>query len=43
MSSFGVGELGLHLCYETRATIALRRALVQHPAFARELLGIDAG
>ena len=21
MSSFGVGELGLHLCYETRATI----------------------
>ena len=26
MSSFGVGELGLHLCYETTATIALRRA-----------------
>ena len=26
MSSFGVGELGLHLCYETPATIALRRA-----------------
>jgi phenylacetate-CoA ligase len=25
MSSFGVGELGLHLCYETRATVALRR------------------
>ena len=26
MSSFGVGELGLHLCYETPATIGLRRA-----------------
>jgi phenylacetate-CoA ligase len=39
VSSFGVGELGLHLCYETRATIALRRASFRHPAFARGFLG----
>jgi len=39
VSSFGVGELGLHLCYETRATISLRRAASGHPAFARGLLG----
>ena len=39
MSSFGVGELGLHLCYETPATIALRRAAFSHPSFARDLLG----
>ena len=37
-SSFGVGELGLHLCYETRATIGLRRASLGNPAFARDLL-----
>jgi phenylacetate-CoA ligase len=42
ISSFGVGELGLHLCYETRATVALRRAAMKHPALARELFG-DAG
>ncbi len=41
MSSFGVGELGLHLLYETTATIGLRRALFATPSFARELLGID--
>jgi phenylacetate-CoA ligase len=40
MSSFGVGELGLHLCYETAATIGLRRALFKNPAFARGLLGV---
>jgi phenylacetate-coenzyme A ligase PaaK-like adenylate-forming protein len=41
MSSFGVGELGLHLCHETPATIGLRRATLGHPAFARDLLGVD--
>ena len=39
MSSFGVGELGLHLCYETPATIGLHRASLGNPAFARDLLG----
>ena len=39
ISSFGVGELGLHLCYETRATVALRRAAIRHPALAGELFG----
>ncbi len=39
MSSFGVGELGLHLCYETPATIGLRRASFNDPSFARDLLG----
>jgi phenylacetate-CoA ligase len=34
-SSFGVGELGLHLCFETPATIALRRA-----AFTDRLTGL---
>jgi phenylacetate-CoA ligase len=43
MSSFGVGELGLHLCYETPATIALRRAALGTPAFARDLFGAGAG
>ncbi len=40
MSSFGVGELGLHLCYETPATIALRRASASKPDFARDMLGV---
>jgi phenylacetate-CoA ligase len=39
ISSFGVGELGLHLGYETPATISLRRASFGNPAFARDLLG----
>jgi len=43
MSSFGVGELGLHLAYETPATIAVRRAARAHPAFARDLLGAGVG
>jgi phenylacetate-CoA ligase len=42
MSSFGVGELGLHLCFETRATVQVRRALFHHPEFARDLLGSEA-
>jgi phenylacetate-CoA ligase len=39
ISSFGVGELGLHLGYETPATISLRRAARGNPGFARDLLG----
>ena len=39
MSSFGVGELGLHLCFETPATIAVRRAAARDPALAHELFG----
>jgi phenylacetate-CoA ligase len=41
MSSFGVGELGLHLCYETPATIALRRAAWTNPALTRDLLRVE--
>jgi phenylacetate-CoA ligase len=39
MSSFGVGELGLHLCFETPATIAVRRAAASDPELAHELFG----
>lgn len=39
MSSFGVGELGLHLGFETTATIALRRAVGRDPALSRDILG----
>lgn len=42
MSSFGVGELGLHLCFETPATIALRRASMADRGLARALFGTDA-
>jgi phenylacetate-coenzyme A ligase PaaK-like adenylate-forming protein len=42
MSSLGVAELGLHLGFETPATIALRRRAVGHAAFARDLLGRDS-
>jgi phenylacetate-CoA ligase len=42
MSSFGIGELGLHLCYETPATIALRRAACASPDLARQLLGVPS-
>jgi phenylacetate-CoA ligase len=38
MSSFGVGELGLHLCHETPATIAVHRAASTDQGLARELL-----
>jgi phenylacetate-CoA ligase len=43
MSSFGVGELGLHLAYETPASIGLRRAARAHPAFACEVFGGRSG
>jgi phenylacetate-CoA ligase len=39
ISSFGVGELGLHLCFETASTIAVRRAANRDPGLARELFG----
>ena len=39
MSSFGVGELGLHLCFETPATIAVRRAAACDAELAHELFG----
>jgi phenylacetate-CoA ligase len=42
ISSFGVGELGPHLCFETSDTIAVRRAAFRDPALARELFG-DCG
>ena len=43
MSSFGVGELGLHLCYETPATIAVHRAASTDQELARELLAAGDG
>jgi phenylacetate-CoA ligase len=39
MSSFGVAELGLHLCYETPRTIDIRRAALRDPELARDLFG----
>ena len=42
MSSFGVGELGLHLLFETPATIAVRRTLAEDPALAHDL-GVSDG
>ena len=39
MSSFGVGELGLHLGYETPAAIVLRRAAWRRDDVAAEVLG----
>jgi phenylacetate-CoA ligase len=39
ISSFGVGELGLHLCYETPATIAVRRAAFRNASLSRVLFG----
>ncbi len=38
MSSMGVGELGLHLFHETRATVALRRLAAADREFAHDLL-----
>ncbi len=43
MSSFGVAELGLHLCFETAQTAALVRAAAASPALARGLLGGTTG
>src|SRR5262249_30814990 len=40
LSSFGVGELGLHLCYETAATVALRRTAWRNRDLARPLFGL---
>jgi phenylacetate-CoA ligase len=37
-SSYGVGELGLNLLFETRETIKMRRALRSHPQVAHLLL-----
>jgi phenylacetate-CoA ligase len=42
MSSFGAGELGLHLCFETPATIAVRRAAITDRRLARALFGTDS-
>lgn len=41
LSSFGIGELGLHLGFETPATIAVRRAAMRDAALAQEIFGID--
>lgn len=41
-SSMGVGELGLNLFNETRATVALRRACIRNPALLKNLTGLDA-
>ncbi len=41
-SSFGVGELGLNLLFETRSTISMRRAL-RDPALAQQFLPLPAG
>ncbi len=43
ISSFGVAELGLHLCFETADTCALARAAAADPALAHDLFGGDAG
>jgi phenylacetate-CoA ligase len=43
LSSFGVAELGLHLCYETTATLGVARAAATHPALAKELFGSAPG
>jgi phenylacetate-CoA ligase len=39
MSSFGVAELGLHLCFETASTAAIARAMRANPSLAQELVG----
>lgn len=39
MSSMGLGELGLHLLFETRATVAVRQALSTCAPFGRALDG----
>jgi phenylacetate-CoA ligase len=42
-SSFGVGELGLNLLFETRPTLRIRRAATRLPALAALLQGGPAG
>ncbi len=41
-SSFGVGELGLNLLFETRETIRLRRAMRTNPELSLQLCGSSA-
>lgn len=41
-SSFGVGELGLNLLFETRETVRMRRAMRAQPALAQLLCGATA-
>jgi phenylacetate-CoA ligase len=43
ISSFGVAELGLHLCFETAETCALARAAAADPALAQDLFGGETG
>jgi phenylacetate-CoA ligase len=43
LSSFGVAELGLHLCYETPGTLAVARAAAGHAAFAGDLFDVAPG
>jgi len=43
LSSFGVAELGLHLCYETAGTLAVARAAAGNPALAGDLFGTTPG
>ncbi|MFY9811440.1 hypothetical protein [Aquabacterium sp.] len=42
-SSFGVGELGLNLLFETRETIRIRRAALRHAEMAAMLGRTDGG
>lgn len=42
VSSFGVSELGLHLCFETAATVALMRTTRGRPELASDLFGSGA-
>jgi phenylacetate-CoA ligase len=43
LSSFGVAELGLHLCYETASTLGVARAAAGNRAIATELFGTAPG
>jgi phenylacetate-CoA ligase len=43
LSSFGVAELGLHLCFETRETLAMARAAAADAALAASLHGTAPG
>lgn len=43
LSSFGVAELGLHLCYESAATLGVARAAAASDALATDLFGQTPG
>ena len=43
LSSFGVAELGLHLCYESAATLGVARAAAGSHALATDLFGQAPG